>query len=407
MLIAASRKWTPNLRLDSERIFGMQQILDQIERQQLVRPIVASAPLQRDLLRFATLSHLNTFLSSCIGPMVSIICFLYLDFWFKLRPESMSLESTWILPQCSHVELVRICTNSSIKLEAQQGNVKALTTCLSNTLMLNRLYQWRFPASLPESAPAAGLLEGLLEALHELGHHLASEWDYFVEFAIICTTNAIALSLWVQTFMLNLVYNINWRWQIANQLHNCTSAVVESRQHLGAHNARERWRRTTSLLTISYINYELLRRQQGAHRKLTGFLINQVAVLASVVFAISYLVACQLKFDRPSYQTAILTMFILILANIYLLLASVSAKLYERLMGELSKLVANLTSDQQLADSLMLELWRRQLLDDDEMSKLTSNELLGAKISYENLIALNAYMLAFWFITMRILQFYQ
>lgn len=128
-------------------------------------------------------------------------------------------------------------------------------------------------------------------------------------------------------------------------------------------------------IVVSYINFNIFRKQSRQFQTLNNFVIFQVVGLAAQSYLVSYFVA-------TSIDTRLQSILIYAMAavgstiNGYLSLSLYCLKLVEKVMHNMSKLLAHSSEFNGLFMSHPIELWRRQVLTDFVCRKNFSSRLL-------------------------------
>lgn len=149
-------------------------------------------------------------------------------------------------------------------------------------------------------------------------------------------------------------------------------------------------------LTITYLNFELFRRQQKSYQKLVNFLLFQMSILIGETLAFCYAIGTIIENCYISFLL-ILATYMFMFINFYLISGAMRMSQMERLIKNIVELLAGATSNSmQLLH--ILDLWRRQLLDERGARQTFSSKFFGICISYDKILTLNGYLVALWFV---------
>lgn len=220
-----------------------------------------------------------------------------------------------------------------------------------------------------------------------------------IEYPIISVICGIWASFWANLFISSSLEKIIWLNQIRAQLDVCKLSLERIR--LQRHPpSKQEMGKILKQTTISYINFELFRKQSPQFQTLNNFLIQQMFGLTAQAFMISYFVATSID---ARYQIMIIYALAAVglTINFYLLLSSYRLKLVEKLMRELAKVLAHSTDIELISRSYSIELWRRQLLADADCKQNFSSRLFLTYISWETLLSFNIYLFALWLILLK------
>lgn len=149
-------------------------------------------------------------------------------------------------------------------------------------------------------------------------------------------------------------------------------------------------------ILVTYLNYELFRKQQVHYRTYATSSITQLLTIAIASFAIYYIVIKNLNnFTHPSLTILVATP--LFFVNIHFLVSAIMIKKNTRLTKSIIEMLAiGAASGMQLVD--LFDLWRRQLLDEEGTKDDFAVKLFGFYLSYEAIITFNAYVALYVFV---------
>lgn len=222
-------------------------------------------------------------------------------------------------------------------------------------------------------------------------------------------TMIVGLSVWFTFYhnvlIISQVDIIVWLKQLKQQVNDCARSAL----HLSTKQSTTDWASREDLelrlmrdLLVAYLNFELFRNQHKHFRNFKNLAVAQLAVLTGQTYMLCYLVT---TYSNTISTTLIVatTISIVIMLNVYLIIASYASKRIENLMRDIANMLAHcqsLKNPQKL--SFLIDLWRRQQLSDQEARKFFASTLLGIHITYEKLFPINAYMALIWLILARV-----
>lgn len=150
-------------------------------------------------------------------------------------------------------------------------------------------------------------------------------------------------------------------------------------------------------ILVSYLNYELYRKQQAEYLKLATFLLVYILSMLSIIFLFSYFVGIQSSNNISKIFLLLLPTYLMMFANVHFLAGAILTSKNSSLTKRILNLLATGTRKKlQLLD--IIDLWRRQLLDDDGTKKTYAVNLFGIYFAYESIITLDGYLVLLWFI---------
>lgn len=153
-------------------------------------------------------------------------------------------------------------------------------------------------------------------------------------------------------------------------------------------------------LTVTYLNYELFRRQQKSYQRLMNFLVFQWSVLIGQDLISCYIVGTVIKSSYTQFLLLLGT-FAFMFFNLYLISGAFRINQIEKLIKSILELLAGGANNSMQLTHIM-DLWRRQLIDEKEAKQLFSLKIFGIDISFEKILTLNGYLVALWFVLSRV-----
>lgn len=157
--------------------------------------------------------------------------------------------------------------------------------------------------------------------------------------------------------------------------------------------------RATNLraILIAYSNYELFREQQVEYLKLATFLLSQLIALVLTVFVFCYFIGTKMNNNLSRTYILFVSTYLMVFLNLQLLIGAILiSKSMELTKSILSMLAAATLNKMQLLD--VINLWRRQLQDEEGTKKSFAIKLFSVYLSYDSIISFDAYLVALWLI---------
>lgn len=154
---------------------------------------------------------------------------------------------------------------------------------------------------------------------------------------------------------------------------------------------------TVKALLVTYLNYELYRKQQPEYLKLVTFLVFQSISLVFTMALFSYSVGTGTKSNLSTIFLLFMPTYLMIFVNVHLLMGAYLISRNSSLNKNILDMLAAASSNEMhLLDSI--DLWRRQLLDNEGTKKNFAVKLFSVYLSYDSIINLDAYLVALWFL---------
>ena len=381
----------------------MIRVLAKVHHFQLTRPIVLNSKWHCDVLTLIRVQLTSFLLISGLAPLIG----------------SLGLLGQEILSRTSErLKLVECYSNAQLAAAASSSQ-------------LNKVAQ---ETTRQVAYPNQVLLPEMRADLQE-NYRDATSWFRYLYLAFVYETRAyfnpsVAVHLlelllvhlflplwsvnWANIFMFGFVHKISWLLQIKSQLESCIELVVLARELSATRSEPPRFHTNELLivqtnqldqlilerLTIFFINFELFRRQHKAFHEYSSLIVLQAACLSLVSVFAAYLIILdtQTEFRMSVYYA---TAFTFGYMNLYLIVSSLAPKLLEKIMRRSVNLLANLAATSgrttsNLNDSEIVELIRRELLSEEQVLRFSAIHVFELSISYDKLIAFNAYALCGW-----------
>lgn len=208
--------------------------------------------------------------------------------------------------------------------------------------------------------------------------------------------------------MASVFYQIGWLKQLKEQL-ACLVKLAQRHRMDGYSSSSAGLNRPCFVdqLIKVYLNYELFRRQNPSYQMVLNLLLPQVALFSTVSLICTYLIAIDLDLSNKEIVLFASTC-VMVSANCCMLVSAYKSKMALDIMRYLYYLVAQCSVDglahEQTKSQFVIpvDLWRRQLLDEDDLKRFYAAKLFGYYVTFENVMSMNAYFLAIWLIMLRI-----
>lgn len=193
------------------------------------------------------------------------------------------------------------------------------------------------------------------------------------------------------------LYGLTWLDQLDKQVRHCIRLIDSQveREERKCSLREEGNNQLSTHLLITYLNFELYRRQRKTQYPFNRFMITQAAVYTGLLFAIfQYSVYYGGKFFRNANEIiAFMTVQLVIFMNGSLINeALITAKII-KLAGNLMQLLGN-SSNGPIKKSYAIALWRRQM--SFESWKIITPNIFGSPISLSKLLSYNGYFAALY-----------
>lgn len=208
-------------------------------------------------------------------------------------------------------------------------------------------------------------------------------------------------------------YNLDktiWIYQIQRQMDECRSLMT---QLLGLQASKPTSKAKYSLmepnseleqecelkLTVAYLNFELFRREHKDRRRLINFLLFQATLITIESLVLCFVVA---KYLNAQYTFVILAQASLVFAmmNIFIISSTLFELLVERVMKQALNLVTTSCRIESLRGAIVVDLWRRQLLDVKEIRRIYAPGAFGIRVTADKLVTVNTWLVILYYVIM-------
>lgn len=222
-------------------------------------------------------------------------------------------------------------------------------------------------------------------------------------FGIITATvwGSMILGIYCGTYIHGFIEKFLWLTRIKEQIEECIRSIEVHKNITNTKTSDQgivlSQKRVMKALVITYINFELFRRQQVHYKEYTNFFIRMWLLLMIQTIFVCYYSGATIS---DGYMTTLLLMetYVMGICNFYLISAAYRENHFQRLM----KLVARLSTRLSEIDHdhwYIGHLWRHQILDDYDVKRHFSQTFLGVFISYNHILTINGYIGLTWLIT--------
>ena len=145
-----------------------------------------------------------------------------------------------------------------------------------------------------------------------------------------------------------------------------------------------------SKLLISYLNFQIFRARYKSFHELKHIVMLLGSCLTVWTFALLYFVASRFETDNR-LMILIVAIGIMIYINVILFTASHASRVLRGIMEILVAVLSELEKfyPELNQESLVADLWRRQLLSETEIIHCSATRLLGINVTHTKLIAIN------------------
>lgn len=360
--------------------------LDRMEKTRCIKMILSIKKL--DLMKPCISSsewHKNILLITKFATKFSTLTFLYIPLifaiWIYIMDIRENIQHRLSLIECqqwnSNGTLVRMEDVAISATELSSKDIEKYTTFDGSLIEMANLFlfvetkyyfSWRRMTFITEVAIAIFSMEIWISLL-------------FINFYVIASVNKI---IWLKQLRIHLGSILTLTRKLANRIDKKDSirdwSIMEDRILLD--------------LTISYLNFELFRRQQNRFLMMANILIMANGLVSGCILTLVYSVANNLKIKHIDLVTYVI-IAVMMTTNILMLLSSYIGKILEKITKDVDQILAH-CSRLELENSYPVELWRRYDLSSRETRNLFAASLFGTYISYEKVVQFNAYLVAYF-----------
>lgn len=215
--------------------------------------------------------------------------------------------------------------------------------------------------------------------------------ELFILLVVLC----VCISFWNLIYLLEYLRISTILFQVLRKLTWCSKYIESSSGYIDQYNVE-------TYLTVALINYEYFRRQFRHFQVIIQLIIYLIALLAASVFLPIYFIASHFEADAKVFYLFV-SVFIVIILNIYLTLALYTPRLIESIMKQVLILSAQMESKQPQMQMLRaMQLWRKLLMDTQDITRFSGVTFLGFSLTYRNLIAMNVNIVGLFLLMWRV-----
>lgn len=223
-------------------------------------------------------------------------------------------------------------------------------------------------------------------------------WFHLLEVCVAFVNCAFWSGLWANFYLIGLIDKATWIGQIRRQTNECIRLSNLQKLHKSTRmsfNHRDELE-LIKMLTITLLNFELFRRKHSKFKSLKNSLFGHFAFFSFVSFSAGYIVARRIHNYYNGY-VVIPSTIIVIMMDLYLISSSYLSKKIERLMRDMTNVVARCYSERINTDlEYPLQLWQRQMLTEAELNTVFASTFLGFYVTYKTIVAVNVYLILLW-----------
>lgn len=235
----------------------------------------------------------------------------------------------------------------------------------------------------------------------------------YLEIELASIYSFIWASTYSVSFLLSHVDRIVFIDQINKQLNNCIELINyflseciknDYNQKLinGNHDVELFLNKLHENITISYINYELFRRQIKEFKVFASFLSLQGFIICITTLTSIYILGATLQCTSRLILLSVGSV-IIICFNVYLFLGAILADKIHKTQKLIIKLIATKDMNNIYPKSnYILNFWQRQYTDIEDTEILYLTNVFGVYFGYNKLLTFNGYLVALWILLLRI-----
>lgn len=211
-------------------------------------------------------------------------------------------------------------------------------------------------------------------------------------------------TMYVQDFIFNHV----WLHEIGHQIDECTRIMIEHKLLKESKSVKiddsieSSHEEIMIALVVSYINYELFRKQQTHHGILVYFCLVLVVLLMGLIITLCLFVGITLD-DCLSLAVFGTATFTVMYGNFFLATCAIRTSQFEHFTKKVTNMLAKTTST-GIELWHIRKLWARQLLNNNDIMQLFTPSFFSVYVTKKNVLAVNGYFVTFWWIYLNTLQ---
>lgn len=237
----------------------------------------------------------------------------------------------------------------------------------------------------------------------EMKHSIYLEGGGFM-FKWICLNFFLTAwaAMWGLVCILSILDMLNWLVQLRNQISWCgresrALRLMYAQPQLVSGNSEQRQRRHQLLtrLTAVFLHFQLYRDQYRPFQRRSNINLAQISILTLLTFGALYLESTNIETRYKLFSTFV-SSAIIITINFFLILSSLLPTQMERIMHDAVDLLSQLAHEPKLIVLPTLDIWRRQLLSEQELHSFSSLRVFGVQVTHRNIMTFNVQLLAIW-----------
>lgn len=218
--------------------------------------------------------------------------------------------------------------------------------------------------------------------------------------------NLAGIMIWftffVYIYLIGIVDRVKWAEQIEKQVASCVQQFSKHQYNNSNQQATDQGadQELVRNSLISYLNYSLFKNRHKNFQFTNNCLVGQMTCLIVGTMIMAYLVA---TFVDSQFTVVLLfsISYVISFVNLYLMSSAYLYGKVVKIMNNINRLLAYGTSLGSRNLAFSMEMWRRQLLNDKELTRFYAFNSFGASIAFDKLITVNAYLIALWLIFYR------
>lgn len=232
------------------------------------------------------------------------------------------------------------------------------------------------------------------------------EWFYFVDWIAFCTfletaillgVLGLCISFWNLVYVMEFVRTSTLLYQVLARLKWCCKQLEQVASFSEAQDQA-----TELSLVMAFVEYEYFRRNFCYFQQITRLMVYISMLLMASVFVPVYFIASSIEADLRLFY-AIVAISIMWIVNTYLMIALWVPKLIANIMKQLMTLAAQMRCVRpDLQTMRVLQLWRLQYLDAQDLGRFSGVSFFGYVITYKNLVAINVNIIGLLLLVWRV-----
>lgn len=230
----------------------------------------------------------------------------------------------------------------------------------------------------------------------------------FFEAAIIFTIIAFGAGIQFLFVFGGLFSSKLWLEQIQEQLLICTEllrrlpVVIDSKHESNLEASRIK---VEDALTLTYINFMVFSKEHRNYRDYLQHFSTTLSCTLLVIFILCYIFGMGNPNRTLPYGWAVITQVVVLLNLVGRISGSLMQSI-QRMFALINDVLAK-SSQNNMELSYIVALWRRQIMNREEVQNFYGVRVLEIRLSYSNLVKFNSYVLGFFLYLMRMTSSYE